>query len=299
MNLEITKKNYFKFGYNGKWFNQRKSKADQFDVNFSRADREIFDLRTEAVLAARDIFKKAKSDICILMSGGLDSEVCAEAFRLAKVPFRVIMHRYKNDLNIHDIAWGVIYCERHGIPYEFIDLDAVDFFSGECYEMAKEFVSYNTMLLCSARLSEKVAQKGLFPVISSGDLYLKKHGGRWVHVEKDASSILYRFQIARKIDGVFGFHQWSPELMLAFVDDVRTVRLFSNRLMENYSDITPYKYDIYSQHFNIEKRPKYHGFEKLLPLIASDYNKLTSLSSPVKQEVCIPISELRKRLICQ
>ena len=121
--VELTHRNHFKFGFNGENFSFRQSAVDQWFVDYGPSDRLPFDFRRECVETAMLIGQKAKGQIWVLFSGGVDSEVVVRSFVLAKVPFRAAILRFKNNLNIHDIAYAVSACESLGVPYTFFDLD--------------------------------------------------------------------------------------------------------------------------------------------------------------------------------
>lgn len=58
----------------------------------------------------------------LALSGGIDSEVTAEAFHELGIPFRAVIQRLFKGANDHDIIFGVKYCQERGIPFRVVNL---------------------------------------------------------------------------------------------------------------------------------------------------------------------------------
>ena len=56
------------------------------------------------------------------MSGGIDSEVCAETFYQLGIPFRVLSLRLFNGQNDFDLVYSAKYCKDRDINYKIISL---------------------------------------------------------------------------------------------------------------------------------------------------------------------------------
>jgi hypothetical protein len=63
----------------------------------------------------------------ITMSGGIDSEVTAEAFYQLKIPFRVLILSLFDQMNRGDIIWAVKWCKDREIPYTIVKLSFDEF----------------------------------------------------------------------------------------------------------------------------------------------------------------------------
>ena len=66
--------------------------------------------------------KYSHLDYVISLSGGIDSEVTAEAFYQCKIPFRAVIQRLFKGANDHDIIFAVKYCQERDIPFKIINL---------------------------------------------------------------------------------------------------------------------------------------------------------------------------------
>ena len=62
----------------------------------------------------------------LALSGGIDSEVTAEAFYEQGIPFRAVIQRLFKGANDYDIIFAVKYCQQRGIPYKVVDLSFKD-----------------------------------------------------------------------------------------------------------------------------------------------------------------------------
>lgn len=56
------------------------------------------------------------------LSGGIDSEFCAEIFYKLNIPFRVISLRLFDGLNNFDINYAIDYCKKRNINHTIVDL---------------------------------------------------------------------------------------------------------------------------------------------------------------------------------
>jgi hypothetical protein len=269
LNLQLTRDNHFKFGYNGRPFGVRRQASDKFFIEYGRCQRPVLDWRAECVSAAREIRSRTNKPLYLCFSGGLDSEVVAESLRFAQVPFRAAITRFKNDLNLHDIAWAVIYCEQHQIPYEFMELDIEEFYrGGEIWDYATASACIFPMLTPTMKLMEWVSQKGGFPILGSADCYLVKSPDGWKAQESEPIAAMFRFQIAKQIEAQAGFFVWNPEQILSFMLDP-IVRQLVNNQIPGVTNSAQIKHRIYSQYFpRLQRREKYLGFEKIRELDA-------------------------------
>lgn len=266
MALELTQNNHFKFGYDGTPFVFRSSFDQNWWVDYGRCTRRALDWRSECIIAARQIRASTMQNLWVCFSGGIDSQVVAEAFRYAKIPFKAAIMRFKKDLNIHDIAWAVIYCETHGVPYEFFDIDIEEFFlGGELLALADLTQCLTPQLPSSMKLMEMIAKKDGYPILGSAECYLEKLPQGWVMFEREKIAAVYRYLIATETPGQAGFFQWNPEIMYSFLIDPMVRRLVQNQI-QNHTSTYYLKSDIYEQYWKLLKRPKYTGFEKIMRL---------------------------------
>jgi hypothetical protein len=252
MNLELTDRNHIQFV----------SSTETWSARYGRCRRPVQSFRQECLMTARLIASKTHQPIWVLFSGGLDSEVVAQSFELAAVPFHIAIMRFSQDLNQHDIEWAVKACQKNKWPFTFFDLDIHQFWEKNLLQYSIPSKCISPQLAATMWLMDQVEG---YPVLGSGECLLTRpdsHCYDWSLVEKEKVASWYRFLEYRKKNGCAGFFQYTPEIMLSALDDPflkNWTRDPSHRQLSNAA----IKYDLYSQHFELEKREKYTGFEKL------------------------------------
>ena len=264
--------NHFRFGYNGNAFNFRISPDDKWCVTYGPCERAPLPFREECMETARVIAREARGPIWVLFSGGADSEVTLQSFVLAKVPVQAAIVRFKNDLNIHDISYAVIACEKLNVPYRFFDLDILAFWEGKGLDYAARTKCANPRLLSTMWCIDQVDG---FPIIGGGECYFAKRvpddyepgvspypDTQWDLYEKEAIASWYRHLMLTGRDGSGGFFQYTPELILSYLMDRDVINLVRNRNIGKLSTKTS-KLPIYQKYFDLVTRPKFTGFEKI------------------------------------
>jgi hypothetical protein len=268
----LSHRDHFKFGYDGIWFVPRRRPSDAWTVAYGKCERAPLDWRSECIETARLIRQSTADELWVLSSGGIDSEVVLQAFLFADIRVKVAITRFNNDLNRHDIAWAIRFCERHEIPYRCLDLDIERFFaSGEAWDYAALTKCVQPQLLHTMWAMDQVDG---FPVLGSGECYLVRRPVAaavpaappvWDMFEKERIAAWYRLLMERDKPGCAGFFQYNPENMLAFLRDPSIVALCENRLPQHSSTML-LKEEIYRRYFLLERRKKYHGFENVMHL---------------------------------
>lgn len=293
MNLELTQNNFFKFGYDKKSFIFRESPNDKWWIKYEIIHPPKLQTWKESCLeTAKEIRNRsliAQKKIAVCYSGGIDSEVVAESFRLSGIEFELWTLRFSHYLNSHELQWVEKYAQKYQIPIKYIDINPIEFYQSEKFR-SRTFQTrcFFPMLTLQMEIMEKASISGYFPVVGSAECYLENSSSRgWLFFEREIYASLYRFQILQNFSGVCGFFQWSPELIINFLRDPLVEILIKENPLEvqksenssnlnseinlNKADFkfvhgiratSEIKHEIYKQHFEIEKRPKYYGWEQ-------------------------------------
>ena len=274
--FQYTLNNHFKFGYNKNWFIDRQNESDHWSVTYGQINRPVYDWRKECQIAAKYIYDNRQGlPIDILFSGGLDSEIVLRSFLEIKVPFNVHFVDY-NGYNLYDKNWAVKICDHLNVKLKIHNLDIKKFWkSDECLQIAKSSKCVSPQLLSQQWLMSKV--DGL-PILGSGECYTartdismqKKITGQrnytnvdLVLVEREKIASWYRYLISNDRPGIAGFFQYTPELMLSFLEDPISIELHNNLRKGRLSNSSS-KYDICFRYWpEVEKREKKTGFEDL------------------------------------
>lgn len=258
MTNELTENNHFRFGYKNKWV-----------IQYGRCKREPLDFRTECVKTAKlfGVYEKVN----IFFSGGVDSEVVVNAFLEAKVPFTCII--CDNGYNQHDNIYAIKYCKLHQINYKIISLDVKEFWKKELYKRSMETKCISPQFPVIMWMVEQIDG---FNILGSGECFLNKESdGSWVMFEREKVATLYKHYDIHNIKGAPGFFQYTPELMLSFLENpiVKDAIAYSE-----YDNSYPFKPRVYHDLWSdMEPRTKYTGFEKLKTLDEKYRNILSKL----------------------
>jgi hypothetical protein len=280
--FEYTLNNHFKFGYNKNWFVDRVTEDDNWTVQYGQCERPLKDWREECKFAASTIYEKRQGlPIDILFSGGLDSEIMLRSFYEIKVPFNAHFVDYET-YNRYDRRWAEKVCDSLNIKLNIHTLDIKKFWlSEDCLKIAEISKCVSPQLLTQQWLMSKV--DGL-PVLGSGECYtartdiaiqkkLRESGKNtaelgysdmdWVLVEREKIATWYRYPIKLNRPAVPGFFQYTPEMMLSFLDDSFSWELHNNKRKGKLSNSTS-KFNICSKYWpEVKKRIKRSGFEDL------------------------------------
>lgn len=103
-------------------------------------------------------------EMTVLLSGGVDSQASAFAFKMAGVPVRFLRARYNGGLNDHDIHSSDAFYEAHAIEIEDVDVDILTFHETELLDWGKRYDCASPHLLCHMKLAS--IARG--PVVFSG-----------------------------------------------------------------------------------------------------------------------------------
>lgn len=273
---ELTHRNHFRFGYDGRWFVARPSPYASWEVAYGRAPAVPADWRAACIDTARLLRAASDDDLWVLSSGGIDSEVALQAFMFAGIPVRAAITRFARDLNRHDIVHAIRFCEAHQLPYRLLDIDIELFFeSGAALDYALRATCVQPQLLHTMWAMDQVDG---YPILGSGECYLVRRvpdpddpddrpgpAQAWEMHEKERIAGWYRHLVATGRAGCAGFFQYDPGNMLAFLCDPLVAALCDDRL-PGQRDSRGVKGEVYRRHFLLPPRPKFHGFENVMHL---------------------------------
>lgn len=271
----LTHNNHFKFGYNNEWFRFRQSPDDAWTVSYGCCERPVGDFRAECHATARLIRDSIQEPLALLFSGGADSEVVLRSFVEQKIPIDVVICQFADKLNAFDVDVAITCCEQLGIPYKLVALDILEFLNSGRYLEYADATQIRSPELCSTMwLADQIDN---VPIMGSGECYVVKRVPMsyidgvspydptpWDMYEKELIAGWYRhfMRPGHERLAVPGFFQYTPEIMLSFLQDQRVVDLVHDRVIGKRSTLTS-KLGIYQKYFPLANREKYTGYERL------------------------------------
>jgi len=116
---------------NGSWWRDKThpwgAETDGVRVCVPEYSRRSTSFKRDLETLVVQFHKHHKGDYVITMSGGIDSEVTAQAFLNQGIPFRVLILSLFGGMNQGDIIWAVKWCKDNEVPYKIVHLSLEEF----------------------------------------------------------------------------------------------------------------------------------------------------------------------------
>lgn len=214
--------------------------------------------------AAEMIADNRQGNLHLMYSGGVDSEYTLSLFRYMGIPITPVIVKLLPDYNAHDVAYAFKYCEQRNITPTVIDIDFDQFVAtGEMYRTA---VGMSSSKFHYAATAHAIGKLNGTVLCGDGEPYIRldpttKRWNLMVHEYEYALTNYYRLN---NIHGTPHFNRYTKDMFYEFLKDSRMVDLANNQVPGKTSSFSS-KWIIYNRHsgFNLEERPKYHGYEQV------------------------------------
>jgi hypothetical protein len=250
--MQISKNNYIRATGSG----------STFDIVIDSLPAKFSNYFTESCKAAEEIYNLKQGKLHLLYSGGVDSEYALKVFLHLKMDVVPVIINLNPSYNDFDIAYAIKFCNKNKIDPLIINLDFDNFVkSGKFLEVSK---------ICRSELFHRAATAYVSGNLDGtvlhgeGEPYIKKNKDGWDVEIYEHDYAIWNYFIAKGIHGTTHLNRYTPEMLLSFFSDPRIDDLANNRvpgkLGSNSSKFVIYNRD---SHFNLEERPKYHGYEKI------------------------------------
>jgi len=272
--FEYTRNNHFKITYD-----------TDFKIEFGKV-KSHKTFRQECIEVAKELYDKHGNKLDILLSGGIDSEIVLLSFLAAGITPRVTIIRYERNLNMHDINYAFRLCARYGIVPEVFDFNAELFFKNDCVEIAFRTKCNSPQLNLLAYCMGKI--NGI-PVLGMGENHLSrryesdnKYSLQVFDVEQEKETRLLTYFQDNNKEVIPAFFQYTPELMVSFLQKESLYRWVETAKKQRYLNINKIKWQIASEDFDLEPRPKLTGFELYSELDDEYRRRINSYSNRIK-----------------
>lgn len=242
-----------------------KVKFDPFSVNYGPITAPILDFTSECIAAAHNVVRETDRQIVVMMSGGIDSELVATSFLLAKIPFKVVIGRLMVDtlcnnepFNKHDYSIAERWCAQHGVEVLYCDIDIYQQ-SRQLCKYALDSFGFSPQYACHMHIMKWCDSQNFFFVAGNGEMDIVLHDGEYAMMDEQREFTLLNFCIDNNLHGEFQFWKQDARLVASFIK-LPTVK----RLMEEHCPrILDFKHKCFSDAFNFEPRAKQTGFEQI------------------------------------
>lgn len=216
----------------------------------------------ESCRAAEEIYSQKKGKLHLLYSGGVDSEYALSVFLHMGMDITPVIIRLNPNYNTYDIDYAFNFCVSKGLNPVVLDINFDRFVkSGKFLEVSK---------ICRSELYHRAAtayaagQLDGTVLLGDGEPYIRNIDGVWNVEIYQHDYAVWNYFVAKGIYGTIHFNRYTPEMMMSFFSDKRINDLANNKLPGKLGSNSS-KFIIYNRHsnFNLEERPKYHGYETI------------------------------------
>jgi len=271
---QTSHKNYLKWGYNEVPFSFRKSNNDKYFIDSGKLTREPLPWRDECIATAQLIYEEAIGEIpFVLFSGGMDSQVVAESFRLSGVPFKIVIIRLTDSWNWHDIKFAIEWCDAYNIEPIILDIDVVKFWENDAWDIGSSIRAWSPQFCVTLWAMDQIEG---FPVTGNGETVLERDNKvptKCWDIDHEAWRYTDKHAFIRNRNGAPSFFKYTPELKVSHLIDSEIIKFANNEYTG--TDLWCHKNEIYMAHFpNLNPCPKiiskwrngreytdYNGFE--------------------------------------
>lgn len=260
----FSNQNRYQFGFNSVAFSMRKNLEDTFFARFPKCSRSPLSFLDECKIAAQEIAMTAKGPITVLLSGGMDSEIVCESFRLANIEIHAAVFEFLNGLNKFDVDFAKDYCQRRGIKLKVYKFDVIQFYnSSEIRHLAELTLCPYPMLCTQMKMFDLLTQEGNFVVGGGSDPRYFFKDGQWRFFTEEFDEAIRRFQSIKNFQSIVSFFIWNPEVFVSYLKSPKVEKLISS-IPPTPLNSTVYKFEMYSQFFELKFRVKHRGYESFV-----------------------------------
>ena len=234
-----------------------------FSVLFNELSKQYDNYFVESCKAAKEVYDLKQGKVYMLYSGGVDSEYALSIFLSLGMDITPVIINLNPNYNDFDIKYATDFCNRKNVTPLIVNLDFDQFVkSGKFLEVSK---------ICRSEIYHRAAtayvagQLDGTVLLGDGEPYIKKDSNDNWNIEiYEHDYAVWNYYVAKGIYGTTHFNRYTSEMLLSFFADERMVELANNTVPGKLSSNSS-KFIMYNRHcnFNLEERPKYHGYEKI------------------------------------
>ena len=271
----------------------------RFSMNFRRIERPLMSWKEEVIDTAKNIKNMAESKPLILcLSGGTDCEIMATAFLENNIDFSVVSCRHEIGTNEHDIVFARDFCKRKGIEHIIFDINHIEFFTDGINQYIEQGYRSNRIFrYFQLLLLEKVESLGGCAVLGGGDpMYFRINDNIVLKYAPDFNLCLDWCKNHNSLHFPY-FYKQNPHIFASYMKQELIEFLLSRP--EYFKDewfVSLEKSLMYTAIWpDIQRRPKYHGFENMRYLKITKEKRLFE-KFPDIEHLILPISLIKKQL---
>ena len=227
--FEYTYQNHFKFGYNNYDFFRSRIFSDEiFTATFGKAESSSLNWRDANNLAAQKIYERKSGDLILLLSGGMDSEICLKSFVDQNLPIKTVSLRYLDIDHSDELEHIERIVKNYGLSHSYKDIRIREFVdSPDFFKTIDDIKCVSPILGCHLWLANQLNGT---PIIAQGEVHLKKEipddyipgqseylKSSWHLYESERLCSIYQNFINKNKPAIPGFFQYLPEQFYSFL----------------------------------------------------------------------------------
>lgn len=274
---QYTFQNHFKFGYNHvNEYQPREFASDTFSFQYGSVVDKKLNWRQSNELAARQIYENKNQSITVLLSGGMDSEICLRSFYDQKLPVKTVSLRFLDFDQSEEMTYIQKAISKYGLnQHEFVDVDIQSFVKSEIFYQTADLVKcVSPIVVVHLWLANQIQGT---PVVAQGEVHLKKvvpddyipgvspyEPSDWYITESERLCSIYMNFILKNKPAIPGFFQYNVEQIYSYLTENKLLSDLINHRMPGKLGTRTSK-NLISQQFypDIELREKRHGWESI------------------------------------
>jgi len=271
-----------------------KVQFEPFIVEYEPIITPIESFKVECIIAAK---KAISHNICnlpvvVMMSGGIDSELVAEAMLLAKIPFRCVIGKLQTSIpnqiiifNEHDYQYAERWCSKNNVEVIYCEIDIFKQNKLLC-EYALSAKGFSPQYACHMYIMKWCSENGYFFLAGNGEMDIILKDGEYYMMDEQREFTLDNFCKIHSLSGIFQFWKQDARLVSSFLQ-LSTVKELMNSKISNILDR---KHLCFTDVFEFENRPKFTGFEKVQEWDSILRNSMKKITGIYDAKYLTPIS---------
>ena len=206
-----------------------------------KVDYKISSLRQfqeELLINATTIRESFTGQFDFFFSGGISSQVALYSFIKSKIPVNIFIGRF-GTANQRDVETATSIVQSLNLNFKIIDLDIDNFFENEADKLFLNNVSFDVTKLLTAKLT---TYSDNIPVIAGKEPYVFRPSYDYSDQKdwqvKFTEDDFYFEYFLKDRPAVSNWSMYSPELILALLEEPSIVDLLNNKFLKKFSIVS-------------------------------------------------------------
>lgn len=260
---------YMKYGYGVSLYEYAPLSGNfTYDIKMKSVHKSYSQTCTDAAQLAKMLADQSNLELCLFLSGGVDSEAMAIAFKNANVKFTPFIIKMNDGLNYHDIKYALNFCESLSITPKIYDFDVYKFLNEKLYYHygLKYRSRYLEIQMLLSALDHNI---DIFPVFPANiPFVVSQDNVTGFNLLIDQFHAVYRYLYLNRRHGIENFFYFTADQYSSAVASPIYNAFLLGKNMDYYDKVSIYNYF----GFNVlPKKRKYTGWEKVKYLYAQKH----------------------------